>query len=650
MLGLLLLAERPRRLPVAALAAAVVLLTAGAVTYHATTGESPPPRAPVATALPEPAPPSPAPPPIRLAGRVVDAYDRPREGFPVEVCEAPSRGRFGDGDPRPVAAARTDAGGRYEIELPEGRYLLRAGEEQATVEEDAAIDFRVAGDSQRGRVTEGGLPVAGAVVTSAAGRAVTDKGGGFALDPPLAVDVPGLARRLFDGPPFEIVRGEPFPLNVPAQLLGPGAIGEANGEFPHDEATAIVTAPGCAPMRVRVRRGDTVTPVPGRRIEGVVRCDGAPVADAEVTWLGGFDRVLEVARSDAQGRFVLENVPPAAVALTATHRDFLPKGLDLATFILGGSGGTLDPLIEMARAVERHGRVDGPRGPVAGARVAAWPRGLPRSPDVRRALERAGLDWTAVTRADGTFTLRQLPPGAALVVVAETPEGFAEDVDGFDLVLRPWAVTDGDVVDEHGTPVGGAAIRGARVSGWSEPDGRFRLHGAVEGELVVSHPEFASAIVKDAARIVLPRGESIRGVVDPPGALVIAGPRSTYADAKGAFELRGLERGEYTVCFHAEGRVARAVAAVAPGPPLDVTLEPAGRLAGRVTAGGAPVAGARVYAIADWALDQATTDADGRFVLERVPERGLFALRVVAGAREARIEGVTSGTREIELP
>jgi hypothetical protein len=37
-------------------------------------------------------------------------------------------------------------------------------------------------------------------------------------------------------------------------------------------------------------------------------------------------------------------------------------------------------------------------------------------------------------------------------------------------------------------------------------------------------------------------------------------------------------------------------------------------------------------------------------VLERVPERAPFALRVVAGAREVRIEAVTAGTREIELP
>jgi hypothetical protein len=398
-------------------------------------------------------------------------------------------------------------------------------------------------------------------------------------------------------------------------------------------------------MKVRVRRGDTVTPVPGRRIEGVVRCDGAPVVGAEVTWLGGFDRVIEVARTDGQGRYALENVPPGAAALTATHRDYLPKGLDLATFLLGGSGGTLDPEIEMVRAVERHGRVD-----AAGARIAAWPPDHPRSPEVRRALERAGLDWTAVSRADGTFTLRQLPPGVPLAVVAEAPAGFADGIDTFDLVLRPWPVTDGDVVDEHGTPVAGALVRGQRVRGFSGPDGRFRLHGPVEGELVVSHPEFASVIVREAARIVLPRGESIRGVVDPPGALVIAGPRSAYADARGAFELRGLDRKNHVVHFHAAGRVARAIDAAVPGPPLDVALERAGRLEGRVTRRGAPVAGARVLAVSEWAFDQATTDAEGRFALERVPERAPFAVRVVAGASEVRIEVVTSGTTEIELP
>jgi len=645
MLGLLLLAEKPRRFPIWA-AAAAVLLAAGSVAYYVAAGEPSPARAlPVAT-LPRPGPPSPAPPLPTLTGKVIDSFDRPRTGFVVERCEAPRRGHFNEGNPRPVAQAVTGPDGTYALKLPEGRWLVRAGEQEAIVEEPTILDFRVAGEPARGRVTEGGLPVAGAVVESRHGRALTDKGGGFALDPPLTVRLPGLALRLFDGPPYEIVRGEPFPLDVPATLLAPGASGEAGGEFPAEEATAIVNVPGFAPRKLRVRRGDAVTLQPGRRIEGVVRCEGAPVPDAEVTWLGGFDTVLEVARTDEDGRFILMNVPPEAGALTAAHREFLPKGLDLASFLLGGSGGTMDPEIEMVRAVERRGRVD-----AAGARVTAWPLALPRSPEVRRALERAGLDWTAVSRADGTFVLRQLPPGIPLAIVAETPSGVAEGTNDFDLELRPWPVTDGDVVDEYGMPVGGASVRGVRVRGSSEPDGRFRLFGPVEGELVVSHPEFASVIVRDPKRIVLPRGEAIRGVVDAPGALVLAGPRSTYADAKGAFELRGLERGGYTVYFHAAGRVARAVEAAAPGAPLDIALERAGRLEGRVTTRGAPVPDARVYAITgDWAFDQATTDPDGRFVLDRVPERASFALRVVAGDREALFEGVTSGTREIELP
>lgn len=644
-LGLLLLAKPPRQFSLWA-AAAAALVAAGGVALVVADEPRPPRAAPVAT-IPKTEPPSPTPPPL-LTGRVFDSYDRPRAGFVVALCEAPHRGRFNEREPQPVAQTVTDADGAYSLALPPGRWLVRAGEEEVIGEEPVPLDFRVAGEPLRGRVTEDGLPVAGAIVTSSAGHAVTDGDGGFALDPPLAVRVPGLAPRLFAGPPFEIVRGEPFALTVPE-----GATVTLVAEFPGDTATAIVTAPGCAPKRLRVRRGDTVALEPGRRIEGVVRCEGAPVADAEVTWLGGFDSVLEVARTDGDGRYVLSCVPPGAVALTATHRDFLPSGLDLASFILGGLGGTMDPEVEMVRAVERRGRVLGADGPVAGARVMAWPKGLaaPRSPEVRRALERAGLDWTALTGADGCFLIRQLPPGVPLVVVAEHPAGAAEEADAFELRLRPWQVTDGIVVDEHGAPVAGAAIRGAHLRGWSEPDGRFRLHGSPEGEFVVGHPEFASVIVRDVARIVLPRGETIRGIVDAPQALVLAGPRSVYADARGAFELRGIERGSHRVYFHAAGRVARALDAQVPGRPLDVALERAGRVEGRVTAGRAPVARARVYAITeDWAFDQATTDEDGRFVLERVPERAPFALRVVAGDRELRIEGVTSGgLREIDL-
>ncbi len=658
MLGLLFLAERPRRLPLWAAAAAVLAVAGGVVLVVA--DEPRPPRAGTVATAPQVEPPSPAPPPLLVTGRVIDSFDRPRAGFLVERCEAPQRGRFNDTEREPVARTFTGADGAYALDLPPGRWLVRADEEEAIVERPVALDFRVAGEPPRGRITEGGVPVAGAVVSNWCGRAVTDRDGSFTLGTPITVRVPGLATRCFgQGPPFEIVRGEPFPLRIPegarATLVSPDVIARVGEEFPGEEATAIVHAPGRAPRRVRVRRGDTVTLEPGRRIDGSVTCEGVPVEGAEVTWRGGFSDVLEVARTDEAGRFVLTGVPAEADALIATHRDFLPKGRDFANLHLGGLGGSMDPGIEMVRAVERRGHVLGPDGPVAGARVMAWPTGLvaPRSPGVRRSLERAGVDWTAVTDESGEFVLKQLPPGVPLTVVAEMPTGVAEETDVFELRLRPFQITDGDVVDEHGTPIGGASIRGARLRGWSEPDGRFRLLGPLEGEVIVQHPAFSSVIVpaREAARIVLPRGEMITGIVDAPGALVLAGPRSAYADAKGAFELRGLRRGNYVVYFHASGRVARAVEAEAPGAPLDVALERAGKLDGRVTRAGAPVTMARVSALAGgWAIDHATTDAEGRFVLERVPERAPFTLRVSAGDCDVRLEAVTSGSREIGLP
>ena len=610
---------------------------------------------------------------VTLRGRIVDSLDRPRAGIGVELREAPARGRFttlashvaGLLQPSsPLARAVSDHEGRYAIEVPRAHaVVVRAREEEVVVEaaQDLdGLDFRLVGAAvTRGRLVDGeGLPLAGARVSGTP----VDEDGWFELageHPLLVVRAPGLALRLLRGPPPYVVRrGAPLAPDVPAGasivLLSRSAVaaGASATEFPEEEPCVVATAPGRGPHvgPPPVRLG------PGRTIEGRVRCAGEPVAGADVTWLGAYDAAtlaftqLEVVRTDADGRYRLTQAPPGAVGVTATHSEYLPRDGGLADYLGGLVEPGSAPEVEMVRALVKKGRVVGADGlPVAGARVSALPRGMraPRSSAVRRALARAGLRWSAVSDRDGRFSLRQLPPGVSLQVVAEHPvHGRTAAVDRWDLRLRPWQIVEGDVVDEHGAPVVGALITGDGVRGWSGPAGRYRLHGRPRGELRVSHPALVTRIARFQPRITLLRGEAIRGRVDAPGALVLAGRRSARADAEGRFEVTGLEPGRYRVECQAAGRVSRVVEADAGGASVDVRMEPAGHVEGLVLRpGSVRVAGARVHVfVGARAADHALTDSAGRFRLDGVPERAPFRLVIRhPECEELRVENVTAG-------
>jgi RNA polymerase sigma-70 factor (ECF subfamily) len=610
---------------------------------------------------------------VTLRGRIVDSRDRPRAGIGVELREAQARGRFTtlaqhvEGllrPPAPLARAVSGPGGGYEIDAPAGvAVVVRARDEEVVVETAKdldGLDFRLVGAPvTRGRLVDGeGLPLVGARVCGTP----VDEDGRFELpgeQPMLVVRAPGLALRLLRGPPPYVVRrGPPLAPEVPAGaaviLLSRSAVavGASAAEFPDEPRWVVATAPGfgphVGPPPVRLRSG--------RSIEGVVRCEGEPVAGADVTWLGTYDvsklafTQLEVVRTDADGRYRLTQVPPDALGITATHSDYLPRDGGLADYLGGFVDPELEADVEMVRGMVKKGRIVGADGlPVAGARVSAWPRRMraPHSAAVRRALARAGLRWSAVSGPDGGFSLGQLPPGVPLQVLAEHPvHGRAAAVDAWDLRLRPWEVVEGEVVDERGAPVAGALITGDGVRGWSDRYGRYRLHGRPASELRVSHPALVTRIARFRPRLTLLRGETIRGRVDAPGALVLAGRRSARADTEGRFEVTGLEPGPYRVEFFAAGRVARVVEAEAGGAFVDVALEPAGRVAGLVLRPGlGAVAGARVHAwVGGRAADHALTDSAGRFRLDGVPERAPFRLVIRhPECEELRVENVTAG-------
>ena len=640
---------------------------------------------------------------LTVQGRIVDSFDRPRADVLVEALRAWPRGTFTTladhlahmtRAPTPLARATTGADGRYRLELPSpGGYVVRAQEEEAVLELAHSLDgldFRLVGVPETaGRIVDGeGVPLAGVAVlgwkegrlprattTDAHGR-FTLAGGGLLL----VARQRGHAARLFRerSETFVIARGPALSLQVPAgasvTVIAKTALAAGRAdprglfrldEFPPAEgAVAVVQAPGFAPRVVSLPHAGAVQLERGKTLAGVVREGPTPVAGAQVTCLGGYDIArlgftqLHVVRTDVDGRYRLTGVPRDTVLVTATHPDYLPRGPDLASFLLSHTTDErLGPDLEMVRAVVKRGRVlDAEGRPVAGARIATWPRGLALTPEVRRALARAGLRWTAVSDNEGRFTLRQLPD-VALQVVAQHPLRGRSDVlsDAFELRLHPPLVVGGSVVDEYGTPVAGALLTGLNLRAATGPDGRYRLRGrgVWEHDLTVRHPAHVTLTLRArvnfdtgrAPELTLFRGHVIRGRVDPGGALVLVGRRALRARPDGSFELTGLSPGRHRVEIHAAGRVPRFVEAEADGAELDVRLEPAAALLGRVTHAGAPVPDARVHArFESHAIDHAVTDRDGRFRLAAVPERAGFTL-VIRHPKyeELRLASVTAG-------
>ena len=94
--------------------------------------------------------------------------------------------------------------------------------------------------------------------------------------------------------------------------------------------------------------------------------------------------------------------------------------------------------------------------------------------------------------------------------------------------------------------------------------------------------------------------------------------RETFVSRDGTFEVTGLEPGSWAVTAESQGKTAQATATVEAGAEatgLALRFEPEGAIAGRVVdlLTGEPVADAVVSA-----YGHATTDGDGRFLLEDV--------------------------------
>ncbi|MFB3066466.1 MAG: collagen binding domain-containing protein, partial [Planctomycetota bacterium] len=117
-------------------------------------------------------------------------------------------------------------------------------------------------------------------------------------------------------------------------------------------------------------------------------------------------------------------------------------------------------------------------------------------------------------------------------------------------------------------------------------------------------------------------------------------------DRDGKFELVGLKRGKYNVEVRAPNMASAKIEAEANGPPLEIRLRKAAKLAGRVTHGGEGVAGVQVSARREGSWIEGTrTDGEGRFELGGLPpDEAITLVLSHSEYKEMRIEGVRAGS------
>lgn len=635
----------------------------------------------------------------RAAGGIFGVVKAP-DGAPVAgALVALSRARV-PGEPGsrfPRARAVTDGAGRFAFEDAwAGSYQLTAS---ARGHRAVASPVIVLAAGRREEVQlllgTGGHTVSGQVL---------DEGGG---------PIPGAVVAAGLGFPWTAREGAPVPQR---QFV---AIADGEGRYQltleRREYTLNAEAGGYVPAQLSVAVTRDVTRdlemEPAARVAGrvVERVSGQPVADAEIVaaeggrWSLGFRAI----RTDAEGRFLIEDLPSGSFELTARHRDRNLFGTGTVTAVATQAVEGVE--ISMGPGVRLQGRVRDESGAgLPGVAVAV------NSTDVGL-VEQA----RAVSEQDGRFQVTLLGPGrymlAAFGADPSEPRGDVrvavgpQGLDGAELVLsRPpvAAAVKGRVVDGAGQPTGGVLVRAELVStpagnylGATESlaDGTFHLDRLPAKPLRVMawHPTagITEATVDPAAaspslELRLGKGATIAGTVKyedgapVPGASVavtrmegmVVYDSVTTAD-DGSFALRSLSPGRYSVkASRKQGPHNLWTSTEEPWlklvdvdvdqqrTDLALVLGRGGRtITGRaLLADGSPAIGARVVANRQekgsaWKPEGAfvetrsTTDQEGRFTLSDVEDVTFALWASLPGHPDAEMRDVSAGRRDVAL-
>ncbi|MHC4162382.1 MAG: carboxypeptidase regulatory-like domain-containing protein, partial [Planctomycetota bacterium] len=447
---------------------------------------------------------------------------------------------------------------------------------------------------------------------------------------------------------------------------------------------------------------------------------GDPVEGAHLRSMGGLDPQLEFmgtvsTASAADGSYELRGVPLKAHTILASHPDYV-SDMDPMALVqaVQGGGGTLlfaegqrkvEHNLELTPAMSATGVVLAPDGnPVAGAKVGV----RDQMAIFRRIL--GGSAPTAVTDAEGRFTLGGLKKGEAVQVTATHRDyGSSEPKparagEPLTLTLTEPLLLKGTVVDERGAPVSGVRVTverakqpassrslvtvggdetGAARPAVTDKEGRYLLRNAPPGALKVTfdHREYDLAETsinvapgageRDLGKTVLRRGLGLEGqVVDEEGKPAAGvsihanwhyegGLRppegspgrlngSDTTDEKGRFAIYGLKEGKYKLRTWQPGLYSTHPVAQTGTGDIRVVLMQAGQLTGRVMSLGAPVANASVTAQIGTPRADGHTDWD-HVGWARTDSDGVFRLDSLPPDRAFKLQIKHDAHRQLEV-
>ncbi len=351
------------------------------------------------------------------------------------------------------------------------------------------------------------------------------------------------------------------------------------------------------------------------------------------------DGSIAAPRSDQDGYFVVQMLPPGRYRLSASHPDFA-HGSEQQVQVKAGTD-VEGVLLVLRRGERLTGRVrDGNGRPIDGARV--------RVDDDTFFTDRKG-EFDAGPRQG---RVRIVARAAGLAPATETVLVRNRPVD-VELVLRPAdAELTGRVEGENGEVLADARVTLHMLDGlsatevrWTDDKGVYLFEHIAPGraEIEVDHPDHAPHTqtvdvtrARDRVDIRLARGWSIdievriEGTKDPvAGARITAGDARARTDADGRATISRLTDDVVTVVAEADGfgqasaRVPRPDAGDAE---LRLSIREGGGLAGLVTDyRGDPVAGATVIVrdLDGNEVGRARTGADGRWKIGGVAEGDL---------------------------
>lgn len=581
-----------------------------------------------------------------ITGSAINTDGQPLSGakvslFAPETADA-RRARLLSKSPlRPaLVTATTDSKGNFSIDSPKEPVLdLRIeaagyapeGTRVIPDEEIGALAL-VAAPAKTGMITAAGKPLPDAVVIFG-GRAeyttITDGNGKYSVpDPakwanrlvilspdfavlneilggPLGTNKKGLDRALDSG---ATIRGRVFAQDGTSPVPGVPvfvdqwrlATTAEDGTFtvahaPKDWSLIEARIDSRAGMRAHAAGDVTIKLAKAASVSGVVSDakTAMPLPGVEVRLIegarAGMSGVsLRSAFTNAKGVYTLLPVLPGAYQIAPMRPGYVAPNVSVT--VAAGQAA------QKSLSANPRGRivgsvVDEDKRAVAGAHVDARPAARDQMPMMgfgRNGNEEA----TAYSAADGRFVLRSVPVESDVQLDALKkgyPSGRsaslrlapAERKAGVVITLPHGVALMGKVTDKDGRALSGVAVE--PVEATNERGG----FGGVRRMVVnLMQTERAEEFVK------------------------------TGSD--GSFNIR-VKEGTYDVVFKREGFAAKTVrgeAVHAGAKPLAVTLEPGVEITGRVTRGGVGIAGVNINAMAQDAMTNAVTGADGSFRLE----------------------------------